>query len=103
MIKHKDQIDIDLEYLKELWESQRGVCPYTGIKMILPHNTKEHMRIHSLKKASLDRIDPSKGYLKNNVEFVCCAINYAKNSFSREQMKEFLLEIGGAARIEAGS
>lgn len=98
MIKHRDQIDIDLMYLKELWEKQNGMCPYTNIKMLLPRNTKEDFQTHSLKKASLDRIDSSKGYLKGNVEFVCCAINYAKNSFTREEMKEFLSEIGGPAR-----
>lgn len=97
MVKHKDQIDIDLKYLRELWDVQNGICPYTRIKMLLPRNTKEHMKLRSLKKASLDRIDSSKGYLKGNVEFVCCAINYAKNSFTREQMKEFLSEIGGPA------
>lgn len=96
MIKHKDEIDIDAPYLKSLWERQKGICPYTGIKMILPRNSKEQIGVKSLKKASLDRIDSSRGYLKGNVEFVCCAINMAKNSFTRKQMKEFLAEIGGA-------
>jgi hypothetical protein len=80
--------------LKEIWEEQRGICPYTGIQMILPKTSAE-WNIHSLKKASLDRIDSSKGYSKENVEFVCMAINLAKNSFTRDEMKEFLLEIGG--------
>lgn len=94
----KHQIDIDVQYLKSVWERQKGKCTYTGIEMILPRNTKEHMNVRSLKKASLDRIDSSKGYLKGNVEFVCSAINLAKNSFTREEMKEFLSEIGGPAR-----
>lgn len=47
----------------------------------------------SLKRASLDRIDSSKGYIKGNVEFVCYAINLAKNSFTRDEMKEFLKEV----------
>ena len=45
------------------------------------------------RKASLDRINSSKGYVKGNVEFVCSSINLAKNSFTREQMKEFLRSI----------
>ena len=93
MIKHKDEIDIDEKYLKELWEKQNGVCPYTGIKMILPKTTHKSNQIKSLKRASLDRIDPSKGYLKNNVEFICYAINNAKNNFSKEEMKNFISEI----------
>ena len=85
--------DIDLVYLKNLWETQNGICPYTKIKMILPKNTLDYDRIRSPKKASLDRIDSSKGYLKENVEFVCSSINLAKNSFTREEMKRFFSEI----------
>jgi DNA-directed RNA polymerase subunit N (RpoN/RPB10) len=29
----KGNVDIDLKYLKFLWESQDGICPITGIKM----------------------------------------------------------------------
>lgn len=90
---------ITVQYLKRLWERQNGRCAYTNIKMILPRNTKEYITVHSLKKASLDRIDSSKGYIEGNVEFVCQGINYAKNSFTRKQMKEFIAEIGGDADI----
>lgn len=100
-IKHG--MSLTPEYLKSLWDTQRGICPYTGIKMLLPKCTSDSFKIHSLKKASLDRIDSSKGYIEGNVEFVCTAINYAKNSFTREEMKEFLSEIGGDADIEIGS
>lgn len=40
-------------------------------------------------QASLDRIDSSRGYVKGNVEFVCLAVNFAKSTFSKEQMLEF--------------
>lgn len=90
MKQHKNELDV--VYLKELWDKQKGLCPYTGIKMLLPQTSSDHS-IHSLKKASLDRIDSKKEYVKGNVEFVCCAINLAKNSFTRKEMKEFLSEI----------
>jgi len=93
--RHGHGMNIDVEYLRTIWNAQNGVCPYTGIKMLLPKNTSNKDGIHSLKKASLDRIDSSKGYIKGNVEFVCQAINLAKNSFTREEMKEFISEIGG--------
>lgn len=92
----KHGMSLTPEYLKTVWEEQRGICPYTGIKMILPKSSAVISKIHSLKKASLDRIDSSKGYVEGNVEFVCYGINLAKNSFTKKQMKEFLLEIGGA-------
>lgn len=89
----KYETNIDISYLKELWNAQKGICPYTGIKMILPKNTSNVDTIRSLKKASLDRIDSSEGYVKGNIEFVCYAINMAKNSFTRDEMKEFLTEM----------
>jgi hypothetical protein len=54
---------------------------------------KEYRKLHSLTRASLDRIDSSKGYIKGNVEFVCLAINFAKNDFKKEEMKSFIKEI----------
>lgn len=84
---------ISVEYLSELWDKQKGICPYTGISMVLPPTTKVYSDLHIPQKASLDRIDSSKGYVNGNVEFVCCAINLAKNSFTRDQMKKFLREI----------
>ena len=86
-------VDIDIKYLKELWETQNGKCPYTGLQMIIPQTTKEYQKIHSLEKASIDRIDPSKGYIKGNVEFVCMFINFAKSSYSKEQMINLISKI----------
>ena len=85
--------------LKDVWDNQRGICPYTKIPMILPETSAE-WNVKSLKKASLDRIDSSKGYVKSNVEFVCLGINLAKNSFTREEMKEFLKEVVEPTGIE---
>lgn len=93
IVKHRTEIDIDEKYLKEIWDSQKGICPYTGIIMELMETSSKHHRLKSLKKASLDRIDSSKGYIKGNVEFVCMAINNAKNSFSKNEMLSFIEEI----------
>jgi hypothetical protein len=91
MKKHKP--DIDAEYLKALWDEQGGICPYTGIKMVLPKSSAQKDNISSLKKASLDRIDSTKGYIKGNVEFVCMAINLAKNNKTKQEMINFISEI----------
>jgi hypothetical protein len=93
--------DIDLPYLKNLWEKQCGICPYTGLKMVLPNSTLEHSKCRSLKKASLDRIDPTKGYLRGNVEFVCLIVNFAKNAYSKEDVKNFFLEINWYSRQDS--
>lgn len=77
------------EYLKTVWESQNGICPYTGYLMKLPRSTQAFDIRGSPLGASLDRIDPSRGYVIGNVEFVCLSANLAKNSFSKEKMLEF--------------
>lgn len=87
------ECDLDLPYLKQLWEMQNGICNYTKIKMILPKNQKEYQTTHSLMKASLDRIDSTKGYIKGNTEFVCLAINFAKNNYTKKEMEEFITKI----------
>lgn len=85
--------NLTLEYLKNLWEKQNGICPYSEIKMELPYNTQGINIKANLFKASLDRIDSSKGYIQGNVEFVCLGINYAKNGFSKNEVLEFINKI----------
>jgi hypothetical protein len=85
--------DIDTDFLAELWGKQDGKCPYTGIKMILPESKKSFRKYHSIEKASLDRIDTTKGYIKGNVEFVCQGINFAKHDYSKDEVMAFVKKI----------
>lgn len=86
--KIKRDFDLDVDFLNSLWEKQNGTCPYTNYKMILYSNQKNNPY-----SASLDRIDSTKGYVKENVEFICLAINYAKNGFKKQEIIEFLKNI----------
>lgn len=85
--------DLTLEYLKEIWENQNGLCPYTNIKMEVPRSSQDEDIKKTPTKASLDRIDPSIGYIKGNVEFVCYCVNVMKNDFTKEQMVDFINQI----------
>ena len=76
------EFNLTLEYLKQLWELQKGICPYTGIQLKLAEYTKGHH--DPIYTASLDRIDPSKGYIIGNVQFVSTSINYMKHEMSHE-------------------
>lgn len=82
------EVNIDLEYLKLLWERQNGMCPYSKVKLILPtyKDTVKNITI----RASLDRIDSKKGYVKDNVQFISTAINYLKNTMTHQQTIDFL-------------
>lgn len=81
------EYNIDCEYLKELWEKQRGICPITKKKLELrTHSYENKSQPYS---ASLDRIDSSKGYTKGNVRFVALIFNYARNTFSDNEVLDF--------------
>lgn len=82
------EFNISAEYLQTLWEKQNHKCAYTGIEMILP----TYKYIVSPRKASLDRIDSSKGYVEGNVEFVCVFINLGKNGFNKQEIINLLQE-----------
>lgn len=89
-VKRRDlEIDINLEYLKEIWQTQNGVCPYTGISLTLPEANNIKI-INICERASLDRIDSSKGYIKGNVQFISTPINYMKSTMSHEETLNFL-------------
>lgn len=81
--KSRDKdFNLTLEYLKEIWDKQKGICPYTGIKLKdWSHKTDSN----SFYTASLDRIDSYKGYIKGNIQFVSRNVNYMKNSLSHEK------------------
>jgi len=85
------EVTITPEYLKQIWENQQGLCPFTKWNLTLPLTActwpKDSPRY---KRASLDRIDNSKGYIPGNVRFVCMMINFAKNSFDDDVLGEFL-------------
>ena len=86
-------MNIDIKYLKNVWENQNGICPYTGIKMEISRTSQDADIKKTPIKASLDRINPDMGYIKGNVEFVCYCVNVAKNDFSKEEMINFIDKI----------
>ena len=80
--KRFKDFNLTLEYLKQLWETQKGVCPYSGIQL----NLAEYNRNHNdpIYTASLDRIDSNRGYVIGNVQFISTCINYMKSTMSHE-------------------
>ena len=74
--------EITLEDLKEQWDKQGGVCPYTGWVLQTPKNTAHYNQLGKTPdRASLDRIDSSKGYVRGNIQFVSLIVQYAKNGW----------------------
>lgn len=80
---------LTLEDLREQWELQQGVCPYTKLKLTLPENGNVNTLDVTI-RASLDRIDSDKPYEVGNIQFISTPINYMKNTMSDEQTREYL-------------
>lgn len=86
--KRKHEYDIDLNDLLSQWESQDGICVYSGVKLVHPNEGGNHINT-----ASLDRIDSRYGYVKGNIQFISTACNFAKNNMTHEEMISFLNKI----------
>jgi len=80
--------DVDRDYIRDLWKSQKGLCKYTGIPLILQNSSGLSVRQFEL--ASLDRIDNSKGYIRGNLQFVSVSCNYAKGTMTDKEFLEFM-------------
>lgn len=76
-------IDIDLEYLLELYEKQNKQCALTGIDFLLERRSDGHKHFTPF-GPSLDKIDHNKGYTKDNVRLVCVMVNLSLNTFGDE-------------------
>lgn len=86
----KKKIDFDLseEFIKELLEiKQNNKCSVTNCDIKIK---KRNVNSLLYETASLDRIDSSKGYLKDNVQWVMLGINYMKLDFSIDELHKTL-------------
>lgn len=72
---------IELEWLVYLFKVQKGKCSMTGVNLTLETKGARGFNPYN---PSLDRIDPKKGYTKDNVRLVCVAFNIALNAWGEE-------------------
>jgi len=84
---------VTAEYLEEIWNNQDGKCAISSLSLI--HAVQRTDR--TMYQASVDRIDNSKGYVIGNVQFVSLAVNYMRNTFSIEEVRQFIMEL--AAKV----
>lgn len=83
--------EVTREYLLWLNEQQEGKCVYTGIDLnwvnISSPNRKQ--RVCPPDRVSLDRIDPSKGYVPGNMQLLTDFANRIKAWYSEEQFLRY--------------
>jgi len=79
--KYNRDNNLSVEYLKELWNNQKGLCALTNLPM--QHCISKGKLFNNV---SIDRIDSSKGYLKDNVQLVCSVVNRMKSDLSTQEL-----------------
>ena len=76
--------NLTLEDLGNLWEKQ-PICPYSKMSL-----TQKITKNDSCYTASLDRINPSKGYQKKNIQWVWKPLNKMKGTLTDLEFKKIL-------------
>lgn len=61
--------DIDYDFVVGLYKEQRGRCAYSGVPITFGGHKQNDWN------TSLERIDPLKGYTKDNVCLIACEFN----------------------------
>ena len=87
-IKYRNkEVDLTLQDLKDIFDSQNGICYYSKVKLTTVLKSGKNNPIYTM---SLDRKDSSIGYIKSNIQFISIAMNHLKNNMTEEQMQEML-------------
>lgn len=82
--KKKIPFNLTSDFLKEIWEKQKGLCYYSHLPMI---SDGKEVNFQKWSSPSIDKKNPNKGYVKNNVVWCCFAVNAFKQ---RKSEKDFI-------------
>lgn len=85
----QEKCDVDLHHLLQLWENQKGLCALSGVAMTHTSRPADDRRLN----VSLDRIDSSRNYLRNNVQLVTQVANICKHSLVQKDFVDLCTQI----------
>lgn len=85
--KRDTEVTISGTDLIDIYNNQKGKCYYSGIDIIHSPGT------HAYNSISVDRLDPNKGYTKDNIVLCAFALNSFKGGLTEEEFKIFLKAI----------
>lgn len=69
-------VKLHINDLIDMWHRQKGRCALTGVRM--SHTQSHAIPDAATRNVSLDRIDPSGGYVPENLQLVCVVANTMK-------------------------
>ena len=77
----RGKMNLDLEYLHQLYILQKGLCYISNITLSL--------KVHSDFYMSIERIDETNGYVKGNVKLICLEFQNGHQQWSPEKFNDF--------------
>ena len=88
--------NITKEDIAELYESQGGLCALTNTPMtysVMKERSEEDSHILNPTNISIDRINPSKGYEKDNIQLVCAIVNRMKYDLTVSELLDWCKKV----------
>ena len=82
---------ISEEDISCLFSKQKNKCVISGMNMTKICGGDKNSAKHPF-NASLDRIDSSKGYEKNNIQLVCNWVQTAKSDYNQDEFKKWIIQ-----------
>lgn len=73
---------IDVDFLMQLWQRQRGCCALSGIPML--HTYSRDVPEKAIRNASVDRINSDLGYTPSNTQLTCVRVNLMKGPLGQQ-------------------
>ena len=83
--KRNQEFLLSVEDIVNFWKQQDEICAYSGRKMTLDAG--------KLETVSIERIDSSIGYTKDNTILVCQAINRMKSDFTLQEFFDLCSDV----------
>lgn len=83
------EMTITIEYIWDLFLQQNRKCALSGVDLLLWKYAKD-----TNANASLDRIDNTKGYIINNIQWIHKTINKMKTDLKQQEFLDFCIIIG---------
>ena len=87
------EFTVSKEFLWNLFLEQEGKCKLSGLDLNLKYNLIKGSIDYKVVTASLDRIDSSKGYVEDNVQWVHKTINILKSTLTNDEFIFFCKKV----------
>jgi hypothetical protein len=84
-LKRKQDFSLEIKDIVDFWNEQSQICAYSGRQMTLLAG--------QLNTVSIERINSSIGYTKDNTILVCQAINRMKSDFEFDDFYNFCRDV----------